>query len=144
MQLVPVIVITGSASGIGYGLAEAFVARGCKVMLSDLPGDRLDAATARLGTPALVASQACDVSQRAQVQDLWDAAIARFGLLVLLGPWLLLTVSYFLDQLAPDASSCSVGSADVCAPELFFGFARLLGLAEIGRASCRERVFSSV
>ena len=79
MQLVPVIVITGSASGIGYGLAEAFVARGCKVMLSDLPGDRLDAATARLGTPALVASQACDVSQRAQVQDLWDAAIARFG-----------------------------------------------------------------
>ena len=79
MRQPPAIVITGSASGIGYGLAQAFVARGCKVMLSDLPGDRLDAAASTLGTSALVARQPCDVSQREQLQELWDAAVARFG-----------------------------------------------------------------
>ena len=48
-------------------------------MLSDLSGDRLDSAVSRLGTPELVASQPCDVSQREQLQKLWDAAVARFG-----------------------------------------------------------------
>lgn len=79
MQRSPVIVITGSASGIGYGLAEAFVARGCRLMLSDLPGNKLDAAAAALGAPERVASQPCDVRQREQLQQLWDAAVARFG-----------------------------------------------------------------
>ena len=79
MQQPPVVVITGSASGIGYGLARAFVARGCSVMLSDLPGERLDSAVNTLGTPQLVAGQPCDVSQREQLQKLWDATVARFG-----------------------------------------------------------------
>ncbi len=79
MRQTPVVVITGSASGIGYGLAQAFVARGCSVMLSDLSGDRLDSAVSRLGMPELVASQPCDVSQREQLQKLWDATVARFG-----------------------------------------------------------------
>lgn len=79
MQQTPVVVITGSASGIGYGLAQQFVARGCKVMLSDLPGHRLDAAIGSLDAPALVASQPCDVSRREQLQALWDTTIARFG-----------------------------------------------------------------
>ena len=79
MQQTPVVVITGSASGIGYGLAQAFVARGCSVMLSDLSGERLDSALSRLSMPELVASQPCDVSQREQLQKLWDATVARFG-----------------------------------------------------------------
>ncbi|MCL4790747.1 MAG: SDR family oxidoreductase [Gammaproteobacteria bacterium] len=73
------IVITGSASGIGHGLAQQFVARGCRVMLADLPGSRLDAAAAALGAPDLVACQPCDVSQREQLQRLWEAASRRFG-----------------------------------------------------------------
>ena len=79
MQQKPTVVITGSASGIGYGLAQAFVARGCNVMVSDLPGERLDAALRSLSAPELVASQACDVSQREQLQTLWAATFARFG-----------------------------------------------------------------
>ena len=79
MQQTPVVVVTGSASGIGYGLVQQFVARGCKVMLSDLPGEALDAATSRLGASALVASQPCDVSRREQLQNLWDTTITRFG-----------------------------------------------------------------
>ncbi|MCL4780026.1 MAG: SDR family NAD(P)-dependent oxidoreductase [Gammaproteobacteria bacterium] len=79
MQKTPTIVITGSASGIGYGLAQQFLARGCRVMLADLPGNRLDAAAAALGTPERAGSRACDVSQREQLQELWDAAVARFG-----------------------------------------------------------------
>jgi NAD(P)-dependent dehydrogenase (short-subunit alcohol dehydrogenase family) len=79
MEKTPVVVITGSASGIGCGLVQQFVARGCKVMLSDLLGDALDAATGRLGASGLVASQPCDVSQREQLQALWDTAIGHFG-----------------------------------------------------------------
>lgn len=79
MQQTRTVVITGSASGIGYGLARAFVACGCKVMVSDLPGNRLDAAAAALGTTDRVASHACDVSQHEQLQNLWDATVTRFG-----------------------------------------------------------------
>jgi NAD(P)-dependent dehydrogenase (short-subunit alcohol dehydrogenase family) len=79
MEHAPVIVITGSASGIGYGLAQQFVTHGCKVMVSDLPGDRLEAAITALGARQRVASQPCDVSRREQLQALWEATIARFG-----------------------------------------------------------------
>jgi NAD(P)-dependent dehydrogenase (short-subunit alcohol dehydrogenase family) len=79
MQDTPNIVITGSASGIGYGLAQQFLARGCRLMLADLPGSRLETATAALGTPERVYSRPCDVSRREQLQELWDAAVARFG-----------------------------------------------------------------
>ncbi|MBM4221538.1 MAG: SDR family oxidoreductase [Gammaproteobacteria bacterium] len=79
MQSTLTVVITGGASGIGHGLAQQFVARNCRVMLADLPGDRLEAAAAALGAPERVASQACDVRQRAQLQALWDATVARFG-----------------------------------------------------------------
>jgi NAD(P)-dependent dehydrogenase (short-subunit alcohol dehydrogenase family) len=79
MQQMPTIVITGSASGIGYGLAQQFLARGCRVMLADLPGARLEAATAALGAPERADSQPCDVSRREQLQALWEASVARFG-----------------------------------------------------------------
>ena len=37
-------VITGGASGIGLAAAKRFAAMGLKVVIADLPGDRLDAA----------------------------------------------------------------------------------------------------
>jgi NAD(P)-dependent dehydrogenase (short-subunit alcohol dehydrogenase family) len=79
MQDTPNIVITGSASGIGYGLAQQFLARGCRLMLADLPGSRLETAAAALGTPERVDSRPCDVGRREQLQELWDTAVARFG-----------------------------------------------------------------
>lgn len=58
-------VVTGAASGIGFAVAEAVVARGMTVVLLDLPGPRLVAAAAQLGTGAH--ALAADVSDPAQV-----------------------------------------------------------------------------
>ena len=71
-----VIVITGSTKGIGRGLAEAFAARGHKVVISGRNGGEVNAAVAAIpGAAGLVA----DVSDPAQVQALWDHAIQYFG-----------------------------------------------------------------
>lgn len=75
----PVLVITGSASGIGLALAGALLARGCRVVVSDLPGEALDRAIASLGHPDRVLGQACDVRRPDQHEALWAAAVARFG-----------------------------------------------------------------
>jgi NAD(P)-dependent dehydrogenase (short-subunit alcohol dehydrogenase family) len=76
------IVITGSTRGIGLGLADAFLARGCQVMISgreQASVDRAVSSLAKLYPAGQVAGQACDVSDFAQVERLWAAAAARFG-----------------------------------------------------------------
>jgi NAD(P)-dependent dehydrogenase (short-subunit alcohol dehydrogenase family) len=82
MQLPTTVVITGSASGIGYGLARAFLARGCNVMLSDVAGERLEAAAAGLVSPGLasperVGCQPCDVTHAGELSRLWSRAVER-------------------------------------------------------------------
>ena len=82
MQLPTTVVITGSASGIGYGLARAFLARGCNVMLSDVAGERLEAAAAGLVSPGLasperVGCQPCDVTHVGELSRLWSRAVER-------------------------------------------------------------------
>ena len=76
------IVITGSTRGIGYGMAEAFLAAGCAVTVSGRTSEAVSQAVAALAEKASqerVFGFACDVRQPAQVQALWDAAQARFG-----------------------------------------------------------------
>jgi NAD(P)-dependent dehydrogenase (short-subunit alcohol dehydrogenase family) len=73
-------VITGGASGIGLALARAFAAEKMNVVLADIEQAALDHAVddlRRLGT-AVIGVRA-DVSQRAQVQALADAAVKAFG-----------------------------------------------------------------
>lgn len=73
-------VITGGASGIGLAVAEELGRGGVRVMLADLPGERLDAAVKSLAAAGIDAiGQACDVSDLAQVEALAAAAFARFG-----------------------------------------------------------------
>ena len=77
-----IVVITGSTRGIGYGLADAFLALGCAVTLSGRAQAAIDPVVARLGVkhePQRVFGYPCDVTDDAQVQALWDAAKARFG-----------------------------------------------------------------
>ncbi len=77
-----VVVITGSTRGIGLGLADALLARGCQVMLSGRNAEAVAGAVSELGQKygaQKVAGQVCDVSDYAQVQALWDAAVKRFG-----------------------------------------------------------------
>ena len=76
------IVITGSTRGIGFGLAEAFLARGQAVVVSGRSQTSVDQALAALAArqPAgRLAGQPCQVADLAQVQALWQAAQDQFG-----------------------------------------------------------------
>ena len=71
------IVITGSTRGLGRGLARAFLARGCNVVVSGRRAADAERVAAELGGNAI--GVACDVTQPAQVDALWTAAVACFG-----------------------------------------------------------------
>jgi len=76
------IVITGSTRGIGYGLAQAFVARGQAVVISGRSQETVDEAVATLRARqpgAQVLGQPWQVSELAQVEALWAAAKQHFG-----------------------------------------------------------------
>jgi len=77
-----IIVITGSTSGIGLGLADAFLARGCAVTISGHSQMNLDKAYGILVAKydkSRILAYLCDVSHYNEVEGLWNAAIARFG-----------------------------------------------------------------
>lgn len=74
-----VAVVTGAASGIGFGLAEAFAAEGMKVVLADVEEEALrDAAATLRATGAEVADVVTDVSVENQVLDLATITYERF------------------------------------------------------------------
>lgn len=75
------VVITGSTRGIGRGLAEQFMARGHNVMVSSRSSADVEKAAAELNASgkARAFGQACDVSKKADVQQLWDASVAALG-----------------------------------------------------------------
>ncbi len=72
--------VTGSASGIGLGIAAALARAGARVMLADIEADALNRAAERLRkSGADVDTVVCDVSQRDAVFAAADATLARFG-----------------------------------------------------------------
>jgi len=76
------IVITGSTRGIGYGLADAFLERGCSVTISGRNQETVDKAVTSLSKkhdPASILGQICDMCQPQQVKTLWDAVVSSFG-----------------------------------------------------------------
>lgn len=76
------IVITGSTSGIGYGLANSFLFLGCSVTISGRSQTNIDNAVKLLSDKYgahHVFSCRCDVTDYNQVRTLWDAAKAHFG-----------------------------------------------------------------
>jgi NAD(P)-dependent dehydrogenase (short-subunit alcohol dehydrogenase family) len=73
-------VVTGAASGIGLAMARAFAENGMSVVLSDINDERLDTALANVRTfGANAIAVPADVSQRAEVRKLADAALKEFG-----------------------------------------------------------------
>ena len=75
------VVITGSTRGIGFGLAKAFVSRGCAVMISGRSQEGVDDAVESLQAEfptAEVAGHPCDVTDLAQIEALWEAAADEF------------------------------------------------------------------
>ena len=72
--------ITGGASGIGRGLADAFGAAGMQVALADVEPGPLAHAVAELTDAGIdAAGWACDVSDDEQVQAFAAATFERFG-----------------------------------------------------------------
>ncbi len=75
-----VAVVTGGASGIGRGMAEAFLERGMKVVLADVEATALEATVAELreGGREVVGVE-CDVSSSESVEHLRDECLSHFG-----------------------------------------------------------------
>jgi NAD(P)-dependent dehydrogenase (short-subunit alcohol dehydrogenase family) len=78
-----VVVITGSAFGIGRAIALQASAKGAKVVIADVPaeetaGKRTASECEAAGAPAAM-YQPCDVSEGAQVAALMEAAAAAYG-----------------------------------------------------------------
>ena len=79
-----VAVITGAASGIGLAAARRLAARGLKIVLADLGGEKLDAAAAEVtalapGGEADVIARATDVSRPEALEQLAAEVAERFG-----------------------------------------------------------------
>jgi 3-oxoacyl-[acyl-carrier protein] reductase len=74
-------VITGGARGLGYAIAEQFVAEGARVVLGDLGIDITRAAAETLGGSSVARAVACDVTSLAAVEDLVAVAVGEFGTL---------------------------------------------------------------
>lgn len=76
-----IIVITGSTKGIGYGLAEEFLKRGHKVLVSGRKQEKLDQAVSALAAMYNdnVAGCLCDVTKLEDNERLFAFAKEKFG-----------------------------------------------------------------
>ncbi|SDZ34897.1 3-oxoacyl-[acyl-carrier protein] reductase [Saccharopolyspora shandongensis] len=74
-----VAVITGGAKGIGFSIAENFVAQGAKVVLADINADHARDSADKLGGTGTALGVACDVTDPDAVQAAIEAATAEFG-----------------------------------------------------------------
>ena len=70
-------VITGGAQGLGFAIAEQFVAEGARVVLGDLDLAATEAAAEKLGGDALAVK--CNVTRADEVDALIAAAVEHFG-----------------------------------------------------------------
>lgn len=73
------VVITGASSGIGLGLAAAYLKRGFNVVGNARTEARLRTAAATLGNPANFLAVAGDIADAATAKKLFERAIDKFG-----------------------------------------------------------------
>ncbi|MGW0036879.1 3-oxoacyl-ACP reductase FabG [Gordonia sp. NPDC003376] len=72
-------VITGAAQGIGFAIAELFVAEGARVVVGDIDGDAAASAARELGGVEVAIGVRCDVTSSDDVDSLLAAADSAFG-----------------------------------------------------------------
>ncbi len=72
-------VVTGGAQGLGFAIAERFVAEGARVVLGDVNLDGTEDAAKKLGGNDVAVAARCDVTDSAQVESLVGTAVERFG-----------------------------------------------------------------
>ena len=74
-----VAVVTGASTGIGEAIAQKFVTEGASVVLSSRDQARVEAARGRIGYHERTLAVACDVRQRAHMEQLLRATLEQFG-----------------------------------------------------------------
>jgi 3-oxoacyl-[acyl-carrier protein] reductase len=72
-------VVTGGAQGIGFAIAERFVAEGARVVLGDLDLAATEAAAEKLGGAEVATAFRCDVTASSDVDGLLAHAVETFG-----------------------------------------------------------------
>src|SRR6195256_6660969 len=72
-------VVTGGAQGLGFAIAERFIAEGARVVLGDLDLGATEASAKQLGGQDVALAVRCDVTQADEVDALVTAAVERFG-----------------------------------------------------------------
>ena len=72
-------VVTGGAQGLGYAIAEIFIAEGARVVLGDLNLGATETAAKQLGGDDVALAVRCDVTKADEVDALVAAAVERFG-----------------------------------------------------------------
>jgi NAD(P)-dependent dehydrogenase (short-subunit alcohol dehydrogenase family) len=82
MNKMKTVVITGSTRGIGFAMAEAFLKKGCRVVVSGRKNESVKARLKQLVesfSSDQAAGYACDVTSYEDLQKLWDYSIKKFG-----------------------------------------------------------------
>ncbi|NKS61916.1 3-oxoacyl-ACP reductase FabG [Rhodococcus hoagii] len=74
-----VAVVTGGAQGLGFAIAERYIAEGARVVVGDLDKEATDAAVERLGGPSVARGVRCDVTSADDVDALVRTAVDEFG-----------------------------------------------------------------
>ncbi len=72
-------VVTGGAQGLGFAIAQRFIAEGARVVLGDVDIDATQAAAQRLGGDDVARAMRCDVTRSDEVDALVAAAVDGFG-----------------------------------------------------------------
>ena len=77
-----IVIITGSTRGIGLGMANCFLKRGHKVVISGRDEETVKSIMSNLTADydsTAIHGIPCDMRRIEQIQGLWDATVAHFG-----------------------------------------------------------------
>lgn len=74
-----VAIVTGAASGIGFGTSKRFLQEGAKVAICDVRQESVDAAVEQLGEYGTVCGFANDITNRAGCDEFVKKVVDRFG-----------------------------------------------------------------
>lgn len=76
-----IVIITGAARGIGYGIGQCFAGKGASLVIADMDADSAAKAAEALNAEGAVGSIGvkCDVTDRTQVEVMIQKTVATFG-----------------------------------------------------------------